>query len=75
MRNADIPAFSRAAASSNAGAIQVRLAKLNFGKDAALFGGSFDFPTVEDGALGVRFIHRAVESSEKGDWMQMEDRP
>lgn len=30
-----------------------------------------DFPTVEEGARGVRFIHTAVESSRRGTWMEM----
>ena len=28
-----------------------------------------DFPTVEDGAIGVNFIHKAVESSQKKAWI------
>ncbi len=28
-----------------------------------------DFPTVEDGAIGVNFIHKAVESSQKAAWI------
>ena len=30
---------------------------------------SLDFPTVEDGAIGVHFIHKAVESGEKRAWV------
>ena len=30
-----------------------------------------DFPTVQDGAMGVHFIHKAVESSNKGEWVEM----
>lgn len=33
--------------------------------------GRLDFPTVEDGALGVRFIHQAVESSRSGSWVEV----
>jgi hypothetical protein len=28
-----------------------------------------DFPTVQDGAHGVHFIHKAVESNERGIWV------
>jgi predicted dehydrogenase len=28
-----------------------------------------DFPTVQDGAVGVHFIHKAIESGEKRDWV------
>ena len=28
-----------------------------------------DFPTVQDGARGVHFIHKAVESGKKGEWL------
>lgn len=34
-----------------------------------------DFPTVRDGAYGVHFIHKAVESSRDGRWVGMEYRP
>ena len=30
-----------------------------------------DYPTVEDGSLGVRFVHRAVESSQSKTWVEM----
>lgn len=30
-----------------------------------------DFPTVQDGARGVHFVHRAVESSRSGAWVDM----
>jgi len=30
-----------------------------------------DFPTVEDGALGVHFVHRALESSRTGSWVEV----
>jgi len=30
-----------------------------------------DYPTVQDGALGVRFVHRAVESSQSKRWVEM----
>jgi len=30
---------------------------------------NYDFPTVHEGAKGVRFIHRAVESSEQKKWV------
>lgn len=30
-----------------------------------------DFPTVEDGAFGVHFIHQAVASSRTGEWLDM----
>jgi predicted dehydrogenase len=29
-----------------------------------------DFPTVQDGARGVRFIHAALESGERRDWVE-----
>lgn len=28
-----------------------------------------DFPTVQDGAIGVHFIHKAIESGKKGGWV------
>ncbi|MEM1095456.1 MAG: Gfo/Idh/MocA family oxidoreductase [Bacteroidota bacterium] len=28
-----------------------------------------DYPTVQDGAVGVHFIHKAIESGKKGDWV------
>lgn len=28
-----------------------------------------DFPTVQDGAVGVHFIHKAIESGKKRDWV------
>ncbi len=31
-----------------------------------------DFPTVEDGLRGVRFIHKAVESGRRRSWVQMD---
>jgi len=31
---------------------------------------ALDFPTVEDGARGVRFIHSAVESGRTGGWVE-----
>ena len=34
-----------------------------------------DFPTVQDGARGVHFIHTAVESSEAGGWVDARYRP
>lgn len=34
-------------------------------------GGGVDYPTVEDGALGVHFVHRAVESGRSGRWVDM----
>lgn len=33
---------------------------------------NYDFPTVRDGANGVRFIHKAVESGKKREWIDME---
>ena len=30
---------------------------------------SIDFPTVQDGAIGVHFIHKAIESGKKRDWV------
>jgi predicted dehydrogenase len=33
--------------------------------------GPLDFPTVQDGAFGVHFIHQAVASSETGQWVDM----
>lgn len=35
--------------------------------------GRLDFPTVEDGASGVHFIHRALESSRAGSWVEVND--
>jgi hypothetical protein len=40
------------------------LSKRNSGQD--LSGDDLDFPGVEDGVRGVRFIERCVESSNKG---------
>jgi predicted dehydrogenase len=34
-----------------------------------------DFPTVQDGAIGVHFIHKAIESGEKEQWVDMEYSP
>ena len=34
-----------------------------------------DFPTVADGARGVHFIHTAVESSRRGEWMDARYEP
>lgn len=31
-----------------------------------------DFPTVRDGLSGVKFIHKAVESSKKNSWVEMD---
>ena len=33
---------------------------------------NYDFPTVQDGANGVRFIHKAVESSKQKKWVKLE---
>jgi predicted dehydrogenase len=43
------------------------------GTGAATTPGSpmLDFPTVEDGAIGVHFIHQAVKSSQSGAWVDM----
>ena len=30
---------------------------------------AMDFPTVEDGAIGVHFIHAAVRSGREGRWV------
>jgi predicted dehydrogenase len=32
---------------------------------------TMDFPTVEDGAIGVHFIHEAVRSGREGRWVEM----
>lgn len=32
---------------------------------------SRDFPTVQDGAVGVHFIHKAIESGKKRDWVDV----
>ncbi len=40
------------------------------GKD--LLKSKFDFPTVEDGARGVQFINKAVESAKSGKWVKFE---
>lgn len=37
--------------------------------------GDLDFPTVQDGARGVFFIHRAVESGRSGGWVDATYRP
>ncbi len=40
--------------------------------DARIHGGSApdaDYPTVQDGAIGVHFIHKAIESGKKRDWV------
>jgi len=34
-----------------------------------------DFPTVQDGAYGVNFIHKAVESSKKREWLKVNYTP
>lgn len=34
-----------------------------------------DFPTVQDGAIGVHFIHKAIESGTKGEWEDMRYSP
>jgi predicted dehydrogenase len=34
-----------------------------------------DFPTVQEGARGVHFIHRAIESGEKHDWVDVRYSP
>lgn len=36
---------------------------------------SFDFPTVYDGAVGVHFIHKAIESGKKREWIDMDYQP
>jgi len=39
------------------------------GKDPSEF--DLDFPTVYDGAKGVHFIHKAIESGKKGSWLDV----
>jgi predicted dehydrogenase len=34
-----------------------------------------DFPGVQDGARGVHFIHRAIESAEKHEWLKVDYTP
>lgn len=34
-----------------------------------------DFPTVYDGAIGVHFIHKTIESGKKGQWVDMRYSP
>jgi hypothetical protein len=34
-----------------------------------------DFPGVQDGARGVDFIHRAIESAEKHEWLKVDYTP
>lgn len=34
-----------------------------------------DFPTVQDGAIGVHFIHKAIESGQKQQWVDMQYTP
>lgn len=36
---------------------------------------ALDFPTVYDGAIGVHFIHKAIESGKKREWVDMEYTP
>lgn len=36
---------------------------------------ALDFPTVQDGAIGVHFIHKAIESGEKRQWVNMQYSP
>lgn len=36
---------------------------------------TFDFPTVQDGAIGVHFIHKAIESGKKRQWVDMQYSP
>lgn len=36
---------------------------------------ALDFPTVQDGAMGVHFIHKAIESSRKKKWVEMDYQP
>lgn len=36
---------------------------------------ALDFPTVHDGAIGVHFIHKAIESGKKREWVDMEYQP
>jgi len=48
------------------------------GSDAAPQAGrasSLDFPTAQDGALGVHFIHQAVRSHRDGAWVDMTWQP
>ena len=50
---------------SAARAIAARLA----GEDAEKIPAGADFPTVEDGAIGVHFIHTAIESGKQEAWV------
>lgn len=34
-----------------------------------------DFPSVQDGAIGVHFIHKAIESGKNRQWIDMQYRP
>ena len=36
---------------------------------------ALDFPTVQDGAIGVHFIYQAIESSKKSEWVDMKYHP
>lgn len=36
---------------------------------------TLDFPTVYDGAVGVHFIHKAIESGKKREWVEMDYQP
>lgn len=36
---------------------------------------SRDFPTVQDGAIGVHFIHKTIESGKKREWVDMQYAP
>lgn len=43
------------------------------GEEASEF--DLDFPTVQDGARGVDFIHKVIESGKKGEWVEVDYTP
>ena len=54
-----------------AAAIRAQRGDDSTGTPAQASGNALDFPTVEDGAIGVDFIHQAVRSSREGGWVEM----
>jgi predicted dehydrogenase len=48
------------------------VARMTGTKPSAL---DLDFPTVQDGAVGVSFIHKTVESGRKGGWVKAAYKP
>ena len=65
-------AFIEAFANIYRSAIRTISAKLAGEKPTEI---DLDFPTVQDGAIGVYFIHKAVESGKKRCWVNVEYTP